>query len=87
MAGLRAAEELRRAGYDDRLTVVGDEPHLPYDRPPLSKELLAGKWEPEQIALTVLDDGGIDGLDVIIAAIKVLVVFGFLTHISSSSRW
>ena len=64
LAGLRAAEELRRAGYDDRLTVVGDEPHLPYDRPPLSKELLAGKWEPEQIALTVLDDGGIDGLDV-----------------------
>lgn len=33
------------------MVVVGAEPHLPYDRPPLSKELLAGKWEPEQTAL------------------------------------
>jgi 3-phenylpropionate/trans-cinnamate dioxygenase ferredoxin reductase subunit len=64
LAGLRAAEELRRLGYDGRLTVVGDEPHRPYDRPPLSKELLAGTWGSEQIALTVQDDAGLDGLDV-----------------------
>ncbi|HMG45758.1 MAG TPA: FAD-dependent oxidoreductase [Acidimicrobiales bacterium] len=64
LAGLRAAEELRLLGYDGRLTVVGDEPHRPYDRPPLSKQLLAGKWEPDQIALTVQGDEGIDGLDV-----------------------
>jgi NADPH-dependent 2,4-dienoyl-CoA reductase/sulfur reductase-like enzyme len=51
LAGLRAAEALRREGYDGRLVLVGDEKHLPYDRPPLSKELLAGEWEPEQIAL------------------------------------
>jgi 3-phenylpropionate/trans-cinnamate dioxygenase ferredoxin reductase component len=51
LAGLRAAEALRHEGYDGRLVLVGDEPHLPYDRPPLSKELLAGEWEPEQIAL------------------------------------
>ena len=51
LAGLRAAETLRREGYEDRLVLVGAEPHLPYDRPPLSKELLAGEWEPEQIAL------------------------------------
>jgi NADPH-dependent 2,4-dienoyl-CoA reductase/sulfur reductase-like enzyme len=51
LAGLRAVETLRREGYDDRLVVVGAEPHLPYDRPPLSKELLAGTWEPEQLAL------------------------------------
>jgi NADPH-dependent 2,4-dienoyl-CoA reductase/sulfur reductase-like enzyme len=51
LAGLRAVETLRREGYDDRLVVVGAEPHLPYDRPPLSKELLAGAWEPEQLAL------------------------------------
>jgi NADPH-dependent 2,4-dienoyl-CoA reductase/sulfur reductase-like enzyme len=51
LAGLRAAETLRRDGYDDRIVLVGAESHLPYDRPPLSKELLAGEWEPEQIAL------------------------------------
>jgi NADPH-dependent 2,4-dienoyl-CoA reductase/sulfur reductase-like enzyme len=43
LAGLRAAEALRRAGYERELTIVGDEPHRPYNRPPLSKELLAGK--------------------------------------------
>jgi 3-phenylpropionate/trans-cinnamate dioxygenase ferredoxin reductase component len=51
LAGLRAAEELRRIGHDDRLVVVGAEPHLPYDRPPLSKELLAGECEPDDTAL------------------------------------
>ena len=42
LAGLRAAEALRREGHDGPLTLVGAEPHLPYDRPPLSKQLLAG---------------------------------------------
>jgi NADPH-dependent 2,4-dienoyl-CoA reductase/sulfur reductase-like enzyme len=51
LAGLRAAETLRREGYDDRIVLVGAESHLPYDRPPLSKELLAGEWEPDQVAL------------------------------------
>jgi NADPH-dependent 2,4-dienoyl-CoA reductase/sulfur reductase-like enzyme len=51
LAGLRAAETLRREGYEGRLVLVGAESHLPYDRPPLSKELLAGEWEPDQIAL------------------------------------
>jgi NADPH-dependent 2,4-dienoyl-CoA reductase/sulfur reductase-like enzyme len=51
LAGLRAAETLRREGYDGRLLLVGAESHLPYDRPPLSKELLAGEWQPDQIAL------------------------------------
>jgi 3-phenylpropionate/trans-cinnamate dioxygenase ferredoxin reductase component len=51
LAGLRAAETLRHEGYDGQLVMLGDERHLPYDRPPLSKELLAGDWEPEQIAL------------------------------------
>jgi NADPH-dependent 2,4-dienoyl-CoA reductase/sulfur reductase-like enzyme len=51
LAGLRAVEALRHQGFDGRVTVVGAEPHLPYDRPPLSKELLAGKWEPDQLGL------------------------------------
>jgi len=41
-AGAKAAEELREQGYDGSLTIVGDELHLPYERPPLSKEYLAG---------------------------------------------
>ncbi len=43
LAGLRAAEELRQAGYDGQLVLVGGEPHLPYDRPPLSKEVMRGE--------------------------------------------
>jgi len=42
LAGLSAARSLRKQGYDGRLMVIGDEPHRPYDRPPLSKEFLAG---------------------------------------------
>src|ERR671913_105098 len=45
LAGLRAAETLRGAGYRGLLTLVGAERHLPYDRPPLTKKLLAGEWE------------------------------------------
>lgn len=40
LAGLRACTALRSLGYEGRLTVIGDEPHPPYDRPPLSKEFL-----------------------------------------------
>jgi NADPH-dependent 2,4-dienoyl-CoA reductase/sulfur reductase-like enzyme len=48
LAGLRAAETLRARGFDGALTLIGDEPHRPYDRPPLSKQLLQGTVEPEQ---------------------------------------
>ncbi|MEU5839973.1 FAD-dependent oxidoreductase [Streptomyces diacarni] len=50
-AGLAAAEGLRRQGYDGALTLIGDETHTPYDRPPLSKQLLSGSWEAERLAL------------------------------------
>ncbi|MEZ0358145.1 NAD(P)/FAD-dependent oxidoreductase [Mycobacterium sp. SA01] len=45
LAGLRAAEALRERGFNGSLTIVGDEPHEPYDRPPLSKQVLKG-WVP-----------------------------------------
>jgi 3-phenylpropionate/trans-cinnamate dioxygenase ferredoxin reductase subunit len=45
LAGLSAAEALRAEGFSGRLTLIGDEPHLPYDRPPLSKTVLSG-WLP-----------------------------------------
>jgi NADPH-dependent 2,4-dienoyl-CoA reductase/sulfur reductase-like enzyme len=48
LAGLRAAQAARRAGFTGPLTLVGGEPHLPYDRPPLSKEyLVAAEDGPE----------------------------------------
>ena len=62
LAGLRSAESLRTAGFDGSITVIGDEPHMPYDRPPLSKRLLAGEWEVERIWLRKPDD--IASLDV-----------------------
>ena len=51
LAGLRAAESLRRAGHDGTLTIVGAEVHRPYDRPPLSKQILTGKAEAKDVAL------------------------------------
>ena len=42
LAGLRAAEALREEGFRGSLTIIGDEPHEPYDRPPLSKQVLKG---------------------------------------------
>ena len=41
--GARAALTLRERGYDGPVTLVGDEPHLPYERPPLSKEAMTGE--------------------------------------------
>ena len=56
LAGLRAAEALRRAGHDGPLTIIGAEIHRPYDRPPLSKQILTGKAQAADIVLPV-DDG------------------------------
>ncbi|MFJ6671407.1 NAD(P)/FAD-dependent oxidoreductase [Actinosynnema sp. NPDC091369] len=60
-AGLATAEALRRKGFTGGLTLLGDEGHPPYDRPPLSKQVLAGTWEPERARLrgqAVLDELG-----------------------------
>jgi NADPH-dependent 2,4-dienoyl-CoA reductase/sulfur reductase-like enzyme len=51
LAGLSAARSLRKQGYDGRLVVIGDELHRPYDRPPLSKEFLAGSLPEADLAL------------------------------------
>jgi NADPH-dependent 2,4-dienoyl-CoA reductase/sulfur reductase-like enzyme len=56
LAGLRAVESLRAGGYDGEVIVVGAETHRPYDRPPLSKKLLGGEWEPDRIALRKRDE-------------------------------
>lgn len=58
LAGLYAARELRAQGFTGRLVIVGEEPHRPYDRPPLSKEFLAGTADESLLALTDADDEG-----------------------------
>lgn len=60
LAGLRAVEELRTQGFDGRIAVIGEEPHAPYDRPPLSKAYLAGTASPEDLRLA--DESDLDEL-------------------------
>jgi NADPH-dependent 2,4-dienoyl-CoA reductase/sulfur reductase-like enzyme len=55
LAGLRAAEALRHLGHDGPVMVVGAEAHMPYDRPPLSKQVLSSKVTPDATALPVDD--------------------------------
>jgi NADPH-dependent 2,4-dienoyl-CoA reductase/sulfur reductase-like enzyme len=74
LAGLRAVESLRRSGFQGQIYLVGEERHLPYDRPPLSKEVLKGERSPdtvgfrdaaffEDIAVEVLSSRKATGLD------------------------
>ncbi|MDF2270374.1 FAD-dependent oxidoreductase [Streptomyces coacervatus] len=56
LAGLSAARSLRKQGYDGRLVVIGDEAHRPYDRPPLSKEFLAGTIGEADLVLETDDE-------------------------------
>lgn len=51
LAGFRVGRSLRQAGFDGEVIIVGDEPHLPYDRPPLSKRRLAGDMTDDQCRL------------------------------------
>jgi len=51
IAGVRAAETLRSDGFDGRVVLIGDEPRLPYDRPPLSKQVLTGHLAPGDTTL------------------------------------
>ncbi|WIB76652.1 FAD-dependent oxidoreductase [Curtobacterium sp. MCPF17_002] len=51
VAGVTLAEALRSAGHAGPITLVGAEPHAPYARPPLSKQVLDGTWEPARTAL------------------------------------
>ncbi len=65
LAGLRSAQALRRGGFRGRLRLIGAEAHLPYDRPPLSKQVLAGAWESQKTGLidrAALDELGIDAV-------------------------
>lgn len=60
LAGLSAARALRAYGYDGRIEIVGAERHRPYDRPPLSKEFLAGAVTADDLALESAEDEALD---------------------------
>ena len=51
LAGLTCAQSLRAEGYTKKITLIGAEKHLPYNRPPLSKQVLSGKWQGSQTAI------------------------------------
>ena len=51
LTGLRAAERLREEGFTGSLTLIGEETHEPYDRPPLSKQVLAGSVRSDDTSL------------------------------------
>src|SRR5687768_8763963 len=59
LGGVRTAEALRREGFQGSLVVIGDEDLAPYDRPPLSKQVLAGTWSPDKARLPV--DAAVEG--------------------------
>ena len=63
LAGLQAAQTLRRAEFTGSITMIGAEDHLPYDRPPLSKQFLSGKWDEDKIRLRAAIDPDALGLD------------------------
>lgn len=51
LGGWRFVEALRREKFDGAITLIGEEPYAPYDRPPLSKRVLAGSWDVEKATL------------------------------------
>jgi len=51
LAGWRLVEALRREGFEGAITLIGEEAHPPYDRPPLTKQVLVGKWGSEKATL------------------------------------
>lgn len=51
IGGTTAAETLRQEGFDGEIVLIGEERHRPYLRPPLSKQILLGEWEPEQASI------------------------------------
>jgi NADPH-dependent 2,4-dienoyl-CoA reductase/sulfur reductase-like enzyme len=56
LAGISAARAARAQGFAGRLVIIGEEPHRPYDRPPLSKDFLAGKITVQDLGLESPDD-------------------------------
>jgi 3-phenylpropionate/trans-cinnamate dioxygenase ferredoxin reductase subunit len=87
LAGLRAAETLRGEGYEGRIVLIGAEKHEPYDRPPLSKQLLAGTWGLDRVRLRSPEKIEALGLDLRLGhTATALDVVGHWVEIDGSDR-
>ena len=62
IGGATAAETLRQEGFPGEIVLIGDERHRPYLRPPLSKQILLGEWEPDQASIQTA--AALDALDI-----------------------
>jgi NADPH-dependent 2,4-dienoyl-CoA reductase/sulfur reductase-like enzyme len=56
VGGVRTAKALRSQGFTGRVVVIGGEAHLPYDKPPLSKQFLAGAWDQSRVTMLTAED-------------------------------
>ncbi|HEV7850414.1 MAG TPA: FAD-dependent oxidoreductase, partial [Mycobacterium sp.] len=56
VGGIRTAKALRSQGFTGPVLVIGAEAHLPYDKPPLSKQFLAGAWDQSRITMLTAED-------------------------------
>jgi 3-phenylpropionate/trans-cinnamate dioxygenase ferredoxin reductase component len=70
--GGRAAQHLREQGWAGEIVLIGAEPVLPYERPPLSKAVLTGQMQPEQCALRPAADYERDGITHIVATVHAI---------------
>lgn len=68
VGGVRAAQALRSEGFDGRVVLVGAESHLPYDKPPLSKQFLAGEWGLDKVLLLTAEKAAEAGIELRLGA-------------------
>ncbi|MFC7655357.1 FAD-dependent oxidoreductase [Pseudonocardia benzenivorans] len=75
-SGVRTAQSLRAAGYEGEIVLVGDEDVLPYDKPPLSKALLAGTTSVENVGLLTREAAAEAGIELRLGSAAVGVAAG-----------
>jgi phthalate 3,4-dioxygenase ferredoxin reductase subunit len=63
IGGVRTAQALRSEGHEGRIVLIGAEPDLPYDKPPLSKQFLAGGWDTERLRLLTGEAAAANGIE------------------------
>jgi NADPH-dependent 2,4-dienoyl-CoA reductase/sulfur reductase-like enzyme len=87
VAGVSSAQALRSEGFGGRIVLVGEEEVLPYDKPPLSKEFLAGKWDADRVNLLSREDAERGGIELRLGAVATrLDVAGRQVLLSDGSR-
>jgi phthalate 3,4-dioxygenase ferredoxin reductase subunit len=68
IAGVRTAQALRTEGFDGRIVLVGAEHDMPYDKPPLSKQVLSGEWTPGRSMLLTQEAADAAGIELSLGA-------------------